>query len=501
MKNPIPSLLYACSILMLLSGCGTSRLPFSADRSFSKTVLQKDYTLFRNILEDAHPSLYWYTSKDSMDFYFNQGYQLLKDSMKEPEFRKILAYVTSKVNCGHTTVKYSKKYTRYLDTLRAPAFPLIIKFWNDSAVVNFSMNRKDSLLKRGTVIKEINGYPIHAIRDSLFQYISTDGYSINHKYQLLSNTGGFGNLYKTVFGLTPKIPVTYIDSTGIEKNTMLELYDQRKDTLFRRFTALQKERKTTRKQRRQNRLSGIRNIQIDTAGSTAFMSVNSFAGGNRLKSFFRQSFNVLRKKKVQHLIIDLRFNGGGNVGISNLLTQYITNKRFKLADSLFSVRRLSRYEKHIQHSAFAAFFMNTMTKKKNDGNYHFGYFERHSFKPRKKNHFNGKVYILSGGNSFSASTLLLSILKGQENVTIVGEETGGGAYGNSAWFIPDVTLPNTRIRFRLPRFRLVVDKNKLKDGRGVMPDVMVGPSTQNIKKGIDAKMEYVKGLIYGAPKL
>jgi hypothetical protein len=501
MTNRTFSLLYGCLLLIILSGCGTSRLPFNADRPFSKAVLQKDFTLFRNIIEDAHPSLYWYTSKDSMDYYFNWGYQQLNDSMKEPEFRKLLAYVISKVNCGHTTVKYSKKYTRYLDTLRAPAFPLIIKFWDDSAVVNFSMNRKDSILKRGTVIKEINGIAINTIRDSLFQFISTDGYSINHKYQQLSNTGGFGNLYKNVFGLTPKIPITYIDSTGIEKNTLLNLYDQRKDSLFRRFTSLQQERKTTRKQSRQNRLTGVRNIQIDTTGSTAFMSVNSFAGGNRLKSFFHQSFKVLSNKNIQHLIIDLRFNGGGNVGISTLLTQYIAGKKFKLADSLFSVKRLSKYEKHIQYSAFAAFFMNAMTKKRSDGNYHFGYFERHYFKPKKTNHFNGKVYILTGGNSFSASTLLLSILKGQENVTIVGEETGGGAYGNSAWFIPDVTLPNTGLRFRLPRFRLVVDKNKIKDGRGVMPDILVGPGSQNIKKGIDAKMEYVKSLIYGAPKL
>jgi hypothetical protein len=500
MIKRILSLLCSFLLVVFFAGCSASRLPFNANGYFPKSALQKDYALFRNILEDAHPSLYWYTPKDSMDYYFDQGYQLLSDSMNEPDFRKLLAYVVSKVNCGHTTVKYSKKYARYLDTLRAPSFPLMIKLWDDSAVVNFSMNREDSILRRGTVIKEINHLPFPAIRDSLFQFISTDGYSINHKYQQLSNTGGFGNLYKAVFGLSTTIPVTYIDSAGIQKNTVLQLYDQRKDTLFRRFTALQKKTKTSRKQRRLNMISGVRNIQIDTSGSTALMSVNSFAGGNHLKSFFRRSFRVLRKKNIQHLIIDLRLNGGGNVGNSTLLTQYITKKKFRLTDSLFAIKRLSRYEKHIQHSLFAAFFMNTMTKKKADDKYHFGYFERHYFMPRKKNHFNGQVYFLTGGNSFSASTLVLNMLKGQSNVTIVGEETGGGAYGNSAWFIPDVTLPNTRLRFRLPRFRLVVDKNKPKDGRGVLPDVEVKPVSVNIKRGIDAKMEYVKSLIYGPKK-
>ena len=59
----------------------------------------------------------------------------------------------------------------------------------------------------------------------------------------------------------------------------------------------------------------------------------------------------------------------------------------------------------------------------------------------------------------------------QDNVTIVGEETGGGAYGNTAWLIPDVTLPETGVRFRLPLFRLVIDKNYPKNGKGVQPEV------------------------------
>jgi hypothetical protein len=128
------SLYFCCLFALLLTGCMASKAPFDANTVFPEAVLQKDYRLFRNILEDAHPSLYWYTPKDSMDYYFDWGYRQLNGPMTEPAFRKILAYVASKVNCGHTTVKYSKKYSRYLDTVKAPAFPLLIKFWDDSAV-------------------------------------------------------------------------------------------------------------------------------------------------------------------------------------------------------------------------------------------------------------------------------------------------------------------------------------------------------------------------------
>ena len=139
--------------------------------------------------------------------------------------------------------------------------------------------------------------------------------------------------------------------------------------------------------------------------------------------------------------------------------------------------------------------MQFITHKGRDGKYHFGYLERHVFKPKRKNHFDGDVFILTGGNSFSATALFAKKLQGQSNVSIIGEETGGGAYGNSAWMLPDVTLPKTGLRFSLPKFRLVMDKDLVAAGRGVMPDIEVLPSVESIRKGVDPKVEVIKEII------
>ena len=112
----------------------------------------------------------------------------------------------------------------------------------------------------------------------------------------------------------------------------------------------------------------------------------------------------------------------------------------------------------------------------------------------KKNNFNGTTYILTGGNTFSAASLFTKALKDQHDVIVVGEETGGGAYGNTAWLIPDVTLPITRVRFRLPLFRLVVDKNEQK-GRGIIPEVLAIPTVEAIRRNADFKMEKTLQLI------
>jgi C-terminal processing protease CtpA/Prc len=140
-------------------------------------------------------------------------------------------------------------------------------------------------------------------------------------------------------------------------------------------------------------------------------------------------------------------------------------------------------------------FMTFFVRKRRDGYYHFGYFEKHYFKPKAKDHYTGKTYILTGGNSFSATTLFVGAVKQQENVIVVGEETGGGAYGNSAWLIPDVKLPETGVRFRLPLFRLVIDKDARKTGKGVQPEIESKPTIEYIRRGADYKTEKVMEMI------
>ncbi|HSC36415.1 MAG TPA: S41 family peptidase, partial [Chitinophagaceae bacterium] len=188
-------------------------------------------------------------------------------------------------------------------------------------------------------------------------------------------------------------------------------------------------------------------------------------------------------------------NGGGNVGLSTKLSRYLADHKFKIADSLYALHKKSQYERYIDNSFGQFFFMTFMTRRRSDGRYHFGYFERHYFKPVANHRYKGKVYILTGGNSFSATTLLVNAVKGQPNVKIVGEETGGGAYGNTAWFIPDVTLPNTGVRFRLPKFHMVMNKTYPKNGRGIVPDIEVKPSVEALRRGVDIKVERVKAII------
>jgi Peptidase family S41 len=485
-----------CTCIYLAVSCTSSQKTYDPDKKYPPAIIRADYTLFRRILETSHPSIYWYTTKDSMDRYFDQLYQSLNDSMTEVQFRDQLAYVISKINCGHTSMKGSKAFGHYVDTAFSKAFPFAMKFWSDTMVITANLRKNDPVLQRGTIVKSINGYDARTLTDTLFNYITTDGYSANGKYQSLSTGFAFANLYKNILGLTDSFNIRFIDSMGLESQVYVQPYNFKADTLNKRTLSHGLPPKGTRKKKEKPMyyLSSV-NLQLDTVMKTGFMTVGNFDRLNHLRKFFRNSFKNIQKTHIKNLIIDVRTNGGGDAGLSTLLTRYMIGHKFKLADSLYTIKPPSEYKKYIQRSFLNGILVDLVARKEKDGKYHFRYFEKHYYSPKRKYHYDGQVYILIGGNSFSATTLFVGDLKGQKNITLVGEETGGGYYGNTAWIIPDVTLPNTGLRFRLPRFRMVVNKDRVKDGRGVMPDVLALPTVDAIRDGIDFKAMKVKEII------
>ncbi len=481
--------LSALFFLYFFSSCAVVKKA-DPNKKFGPDQLKADYNLFKNILEEQHPGLYWYTSKDSMNFYFQKGEAMLKDSLTENSFKNVLSYVVAKIKCGHTTVRSSKAMAR---RSAGRFFPLVIKAWPDTAIVTTSLFRKDSIISRGALLTAIENRSINSIIDTMFQYLSADGHNMTHKYQTLSNRGVFGSMYASLFGARPRYQVNYIDTSGERRTASVPLFTILPDST-RRIQRPPMPQPSPRERKKQ-RLDGNRMLRFDTTLSMAIMDLNTFANGYRLHRFIKSSFKKLKERNIENLVIDLRANGGGSVTNSNLLTKYISNKSFKIADSLYAIKRSSRYGKYQKDRLGNWLFLQFMTHKQKDGNYHFGLFERKFFKPKKKDHFDEQLYILTGGNTFSASTLFTVVVKDQRNVTVVGEETGGGAYGNNAWLIPDVTLPITKLRFRLPLFRLVINKNLPKNGRGIFPEVESLPTVNDIRNGVDYKMEKVRSLI------
>ncbi len=482
-------------IIIFFCSCASSKKNYNPAKKYAPETLQKDYALLRNILEAKHPSLYWYTPKEKMDEYFDKFYAVIKDSMTEQQFAWLaVAPLIDKIHCGHTSISLSKSYSKWVKGKAIPSFPLYLKVWNDSMVVYGNLNfKKDIVFKRGTLITSINGIPNKILLKYMLEFLPEDGYAYNVSYLRLS--ANFPYFHRNIFGLSKSYTVGYLDSAGVEQKAVLPIFTPTKDSL-RKDSIIRVEKK---KMPKEQKLLQYRSFSIDSTKNFATITLNTFSNGH-LRKFFRRSFKQIRKENIQHLILDIRNNGGGKVGMSTLLTKYISHIPFKISDSTYTQSRgLGKYAKYIRGGKLNNVQMFLTSRKNKDGNYHIRRLENHFYQP-KKNNYDGKLYVIIGGTTFSASTLFCNAVKGQKNITLVGEETGGGWYGNNGIMIPDITLPNSNIRIRLPLFRMVQQNHGQVKGTGIPPDIFVGPSYDAILKSYDKKMQVVRALIDNASK-
>lgn len=63
--------------------------------------------------------------------------------------------------------------------------------------------------------------------------------------------------------------------------------------------------------------------------SIGFLNLRQFSDSEKFKVFITDINSQLKEKKINHLIIDIRGNGGGNSAIGNILMSYIAQKPFR----------------------------------------------------------------------------------------------------------------------------------------------------------------------------
>ncbi len=114
----------------------------------------------------------------------------------------------------------------------------------------------------------------------------------------------------------------------------------------------------------------------------------------------------------------------------------------------------------------------------------------------QEDNFKGSVFMLINGKSFSATTDVCGIARQFANVKFIGEETGGGYYGNTSGARTTLYLPNTQIKVNIPlwKYKAAVKPLKYKD-RGIIPDYPVTPTITDYIQHKDVQMDYALKLV------
>lgn len=484
--------------VLLLAGCfGSSHLHYTPERRYAPQQLQADLQLAEQTLRTNHPSLYWYATPNSVAAAFARARALCADSMTETQFRNLLNETLGVLRCGHTSALYSQQYSRQFaaQTLRQSRLPLQLKVLNDSTlIITRNTNRHDTLLQPGMQVTAINNRSAKTLIDTMRTMVPLDGYAVIFAYQNISNN--FPRFYQSRFPNDTLFTINYIDFEGnlltAERKTYRRpAYDTAK--LLADTPQVKRDAINTARSWRELKKRQIRSFQIDTANQIATLRLNTFSSALK-RNYLRQTFRQLQKQQTPNLVLDLQNNSGGLIQTSLLLTRFIKNEPFRYTDSVYSIRRNILSDAAVARRFITNTAMWALHKKVKDSLYEFRFFSGRTYQPHKRR-YNGQVWVLTGGYSFSAAAMFMANVKGQSNVTLVGEETGGGYYGINGGFIPLVTLPHTRLRMRLPLHRIVTKSSVAQNGSGVPPDVQVAPTAESIRQNRDVKTEKVRELI------
>jgi len=177
----------------------------------------------------------------------------------------------------------------------------------------------------------------------------------------------------------------------------------------------------------------------------------------KFELFLDSTFSVINDKNIQHLIIDIRQNGGGSSLLANTLFDYITSNPYKMLlqmDLKLSKKIKQQYRQN---------FLNQTKWYKRPFYYIMSPFRDHlrvmffskpgtitTYKQTDKTEpedielkFSGDTYLLTSHFTFSSANILTAAFKEYEMGVIIGEETGGvlKAFGD----LIHLQLPNTNL--------------------------------------------------------
>jgi hypothetical protein len=416
--------------------------------------LLADLEILATTIRDNHPMMFHYTTRERFENLTQRtAMQFKKVTSPNMAFASMSAMVSS-IGCGHTYLYPYPAAQQRLDDNQDLPF--------DIAIIGQAMylSRTHSMEFQkyaGAKLNRINEVPIDRLISSAYRYISSDGSNVTYKTRMLEQHFSF---YLNVLMGNP-------DSLYIESSAGNFLV--RYPTMY---TSPEEEEAKVSYQ------------MLPDVPRTVVLTVPNFDDG---KATIKKCFAYVQKEKLNHLIIDLRGNGGGNGNIGAYLASFVIDSTLTyFLDKKTTPLRYPDYIKGREGIMISNRYTepDSMTRR-----YAF------AIKPQKKAHFDGQLYVLIDGGTFSTGAFVASVLKHRADATMVGEETGGSEYGIGGGVIGKLELPYTGFSVRFPLYAWWFNTVAENKGRGVMPDVPVSKDPAHITSETDLEMEKVIELI------
>ena len=498
MKNLIIGLFLATSTLSAQS----------IDDTFSTKKMLKDFELFKVIRSTANSGLYKYRTKKEIDSTYQWAISEINKSKTYRDFYNIICALTDFEGSLHNDTALPNKIYKSMKSEDKGYFPFPLKQIEGKTIMNFK--HKDIPL--GAEIITINSKSLKKIIPNLYKYYTTDG--INTTGKSVGINYNFSKYYRFHYGLHDSFQVTYIPHgtsktkhTTIQNTSNVKYYENVKNRYSQPFD------EANYTDWEENEVYSYKAID----SLTGLLAINDFAIGDneddpehlKYVAFLEHTFKTIKNNKIKNLIVDVRYNGGGTDPNDLVTYSYLTQRKFKENKQAWISFIKIPFLKHININVpvflrpFGVIKYNKEFKKdfpvKKDGRFYQDASSKdHQIRLPNKNAFTGRIFLMISPRVASAASLFAAMLTGNENTTVIGEETMGGYYGHNGHSPMSYLLPKSKIATTFSLINLEQDVPKKKNqiyNRGIIPDYTI-PQTYNDFIGqTDTQMNFVLRLI------
>lgn len=467
------------------------------NRNLGKSEAIEDLSLYFKLIDEQHGNPYQYISRsaflDAIETTINQ----LPDQIDYKSFELELAKLNNLIRCGHTTVNLDTKTFKAISNERN-FFPLPVSIINNKVYVDF----EQSSIPHGATLLEINGHIVDQMLPKLRELTVTDGFSEAKRSRELESR--FGYYLFLSEGPFQTYDVKYLSPTGEIETQKIQGVAGNQMIVNNYYRPLYQSHE---------RYYHFTHLDAIDSLRTVVLTLNTFQANpnwfyEKISSRYNEESRVF---DFDHLVLDLRNNEGGDRRILNFLYEFFTGS--KLSDPSKTYTRTlnisnQEYLKGINGNMSSP---QIIGQAKSYLNKHFNVEDNGIYRGAEQNwhetfdsgiswdgiQFEGEIYVLTSGKTFSAAADFARILSQLDHVTLVGEETGGAHVGRTANMLLNYSLPNSNSMVQIPViYEEFINANHIENaGRGTFPDYYVTQSFTDLMTQQDAPFNFTLELI------
>jgi C-terminal processing protease CtpA/Prc len=424
--------------------------PLSAQEKFSKVYAKKDYTADLDQLGQKllaiHPHALKFITKDQFLKNIESKKSLITEKTTYAEFAWHCNAIIASIGCSHTASSTMQNDYHIFSMLPLEnSFPLQVRWVNKQLFVVNPMNNSDKVKVKDEILS-INGIETANLISDIYEHIAAQANIQTYKTQHFNTY--FAALIPYALGLPDTFEIVVKENSGSiklhkAKKMATELYDPSINSCLKDLCSEVLDAKTA----------------VLTISSFNYYEWNNYPV---FKSFLDSSMHKINNKKIENLIIDVRYNRGGSQYPSIYLLQHLMDKSFTYySKAEFEGKTDKIYGEEIIYPL--------------------------------ENRFKGKVYFLIDGNGNSTTGHFMSLVKVHNLGTIIGEELGSNQFCTAGQTL--CRLNNTKLVISVANNTHISTATKLPDETGILPDFFVTQNIDDYLNKVDAVKNYTLELI------